>query len=192
MLFLYLGCGKLTMRKLFLPILILLLASSLANADGVIKRRVGASCSTQSFDVQNTGGATNTEVFITEQYAQSFKPGVTGDLYSISFEVGTAGAGATIEVRVGTSANLTTYLVQKASCAVPAGIGYFECVFSTYPTLTSGTTYYVGYQSTAGCIMKEGSATYADGQEFYEATTDWDLTGSGNAWDLNFKTKMCD
>jgi len=183
------------MRKLLLSILILLLASSLANADGVIKRRVGgggASCSTQSFDVQNTGGATNTEVFYIEQYAQSFKPGVTGDLYSISFEVGTAGTERWIEVRVGTSANLTTYLVQKASCAVPAGIGYFECMFSTHPTLTSGTTYYVGFQSSDSWIMKDGSATYADGQEFYELATDWDFTGSGNTWDLNFKTKMCD
>ena len=183
MLFLYLGFGELTMRKLLLSALILLLTSSLANADGVIKRRViggGASCSTQSFDVQNTGGATNTETYDNQQYAQSFKPGVTGDLYSISFEVGIAGTERTIDVRVGTSANLTTYLVQRASCYVPAGTGYFECVFSTHPTLTSGTTYYVGYQSSDSWIMKEGSATYADGQEFFETSTDWDFTGSGN------------
>ena len=192
--------------RILQAVAILAVVSSFAHADGqqfvhFKKKAAGGAggCTSQTYDVQNTGGTTQSNFYSTEQWGQSFTAGVTGSLYSVSFHRYTGGAGErTLTVRVGTSADLTSSYSQT-TCTVPETTQYFECVYASgnRPSLTASTVYYIGMQTSADggvpWAIVEGNATYANGQEYYEVgSSDWDFTGSGQVWDINFKTRMCD
>jgi len=191
------------MKRIILAVFLLLFALDahamiIIGGTGATSDPPAATCETQSTDVDITSYAGTATNYGDQDRGQSWKSGVTKSLYSITFRRFDDNYSATtITLRVGESANLSsTYLVQF-SCTVPDGTGDFACVVpeGSRPALTSGTTYYVGFVNTGGSQWNLGrsaasTSSYADGQAFYDATADYNLTGTN--YDLRMKVKVCD
>lgn len=186
--------------KILLTLLALLLATP-AQAIILVGFGGGSSCATQSQDQAfDAAGSNATSGFYVggsdhNVVGQSFKPGVSGSLYSVAVMVGNSdNSSNTLSLRFGNSSDLTSYTFEISGQAI--GVIYdtyveFIIPSGSRPTLTAGTTYYFNIQSPVNQIYLEGQTTsgYAAGT-FYSGTTGWNAN-TDMTRDVNFKTKMC-
>jgi hypothetical protein len=191
------------MKRIILAVFLLLFALDahamiIIGGTGATSDPPAATCETQSTDVDITSYAGTATNYGDQDRGQSWKSGVSKPLYSFTFRRFSDDGGATaIKLRMGESANLSsTYLVEY-TCTIPDAVGDVECVVpsGSRPELTSGNTYYVGFVNTGGSTWNVGrsaasTSSYADGQAFYDATADYNLTGT--TYDLRMKVKVCD
>ena len=192
------------MRRLLIIFLLLLAGPSYAMQ--MIGFGAGATCDTQSYDVQYATYNTSSVFDPTNQTrGQSWQSGATGTLYSITIRRHSYTYDASnITIRIGTGTNLSgtcslsnTCKVQY-TCAISDSTGDKECVIpeGSRPTLTSGNTYYflmmVSYGYSFFDISRDAAAGYANGTAYFESAEDWDVTGSTSSSDYPFKTRMCD
>lgn len=195
------------MRKLFIiAILALLPLSAFAWGVATISGGVAAAggCSTQTTVTILATNDDHSESLHSEGYqvGQSFLATESVTLYSIIVRIDTKpGGNPTLVARIGTSANLGTYTGQTAATKVTVAAGNeVELVFpeESRPTISSGTTYYVGVSNSAvynnNCELSiDLASAYTDGVYLYNNVNDndWNLDKTYNA-DLYLKYKKCD
>ena len=188
------------MRRILLVVALLLLAADahaiiiIGGSGAAPEPPAGDNCTSQAADVSITTDETSSIFYSATDRGQSWKAGVTRDLYSLSFRRynDTLEGAETLVIRIGTSSDLSSSYLIEYTCTVPNANGTFECVVPTpRPSLTSGTTYYAIMQSTSNwSIRRASSSVYADGSAFYDTTADY--VGTAATTDLYFITKMCD
>lgn len=185
------------MKKLIIFLCALCFTASVASADGVIKRRIiggGASCATQSYDVQYTSYNTTSSVQTGDERGQSWLSGVSKTLYSISIYSTNTTSGITFTFRVGTSADLSSSYLVEFTCDLPTVSGWKECVIpeGSRPALSASTTYHSLFKETyAGfLISRDSTGGYAGGTSYYDTNKNW--IGTTSTSDLPFQIKVCD
>jgi len=152
-------------------------------------------CSTQSTDVSLTVNNASS-VFYSDDRGQSWKAGVSGDLYSITLMKAADFTANVLTIRIGVSSNLSATYMTEFTCNVPYASGAFECIIpeASRPTLAADTTYhFLAHRADIGAgwsIGRDSGGSYADGTSYYDTTDDW--VGVAAASDLYFITKMCD
>jgi hypothetical protein len=161
----------------------------------------GGSCSSPSVDQSYTGENASEEIYGVRTRGQGFKPGVTKVLYSVIIKGNgvSGGSGGNLVARVGVSADLSaTYLAESDSISIDydATDKEYEITFTSGPTLTASSQYYVVVSNTDPdygdrfAIRLHTGGTYPDGIFTSGDVTKWvTATTSG---DLYFKTKMCE
>jgi len=129
-------------------------------------------------------------------FGQSFIVSSTGSVYSVSATISGDNNSSTIECRIGTSADLTTYLDTDSASITwtsTANVKH-EAVFSNHPSLTAGTTYYMGcVVSDSGHSFMRYAADgnqYADG-DYYYGSSGWSMA-QYTTRDLVFEVSLCD
>lgn len=189
------------MKKLIIILCALCFTVSVANADGVIKRRIigeaAPSCATQSTDVEYTTYNTSSAFDVNDERGQSFTTVGGGVLYSISIHR-TDMTGGTVDVtfRVDNGSSMEVYLTEF-TCGITAATNAFvECVIpeANRINLSATTTYYFLIQNTENVIWninRDSANGYAGGTAFYDATENWQGTASAGS-DLPFRIKVCD
>ena len=181
-------------------VLILMLLATPAHAVQMIGFGAagGGACASQTPDVSRTTNNATSYFYSATERGQSWKAGVTGYLYSITLYKNATAPATTFTIRIGTSTTLTSYLVSY-TCAISSDAGEKECVIpeASRPSLTSGTTYYMGMRTsneadeTGISIARDSGGGYADGTAYSDTLADW-IVATTVSSDLYFVTKMCD
>ena len=163
----------------------------------------GGECSTQTETTILATYDDHSEVLYDEgfQVGQSFRATESATLYSIIVRLENKyGTNPTFIARIGTSANLDTYTGVTDATVVSGDAGTeVELIFTgTRPTISSGTTYYVGISNSGAYATRcdlsiDLNSSYTNGAYIYTglADMDWNLDKTYNA-DLYLKYKKCD
>jgi hypothetical protein len=164
-------------------------------SDSFVVARGDAYCSSGSAIVSVTDTQGGFDWSNTSTIGQSFTVPSSGSIYSISISIPVYTSSGEVKLRVGSSSDMSSSYLAESTITI-SSTGVKEFVFSSPPTLNTGTTYYFAFYwtGTAGNFQVDYDQTneYANGQRYYSWTGTHNLTDALAGHDLYFIIKQCD
>ena len=198
------------MKKLLLILCLLLLPTLSYAGGGMMLGIVGggtpetASCSAPNASPDATGTNETAPDAINLAYgywAQGFRVGAAGKLYSIAVLISQNKTAGNLQLRFGTTPDLSSVTDTAVTTITADGTWTVSTtgVFANHPDVTTGTTYYFGVGNGTGTanINFDNSENPYGGADtnqvaYHHDDTTWVFTGYGTAGeDLAFRVYLC-
>lgn len=154
----------------------------------------GASCTSGTVVAESWDGESAASISGNTSAGQSFQVTSSGTLHSVDLEAYSITTPGTYKVRVGSSTNMSSsYLAESDAISISA-TGTISFTFSTHPSLSTGTTYYLSVAAPGSgdvSFTRNASGTYSNGSYYYGTSSIFNVSDNLSTFDLKFRVKKC-